>query len=78
MYPRLKEYTAINRETTMEDTNWLFSNLKTYGQLTVLAWLMSPEPHVKNIPTVEEIVMSKEFAENSCQADYLLGRLKVG
>ena len=66
MSPPPKKYSALSRKPTQADCSTLYEDLKEYGQLTGLCWLISPEPPLANqlpFPIIEEIIFSEEFLE---------------
>ena len=78
--PAMEGYKPLGREIMDDDRRWLYQELKKYGKFTGMAWILSPEPQKKNlpVPTVEEIVSSREFVETEGeQESYLLEKLKV-
>ena len=78
--PAMEGYKPLGREIMDDDRRWFYQELKKYGKFTSMAWILSPEPQKKNlpVPTVEEIVSSREFVETEGeQESYLLEKLKV-
>lgn len=79
LFPPPKEYRPLERETTYDDKQWLYSELKKYGKFNGLAWVLSPEPECQKIliDSVQDIVLSKEFCNHTANGQYFLQRLKV-
>ncbi|KAG1674649.1 Exonuclease [Nymphon striatum] len=69
LFPPTKAYSALSREPTSEDREWLFKELSRYGRFTAMRWLMSPEPtpepHNLLAPIANHILQSKDFTEKS-------------
>jgi len=83
MYPKSKKYVAVTRETTKEDLDALYEDLRNYGRFTGLFWIMSPEPAPPSLPikTIQEIVYSEEFLQIEGIEDqlaFLIDATKVG
>ena len=78
--PAMGGYKPLGREVMEDDRQWFYQELKKYGKFTGMAWILSPEPQKKNlpVPTIEEIMNSREFVETETeQESYLLEKLKV-
>lgn len=81
LYPPTKEYNPLKEEIREEDCASFYNDLKTCGQFTGLAWLLSPEPVQRevNLPikSVEDIIISKEFVDSGLDLNFLLEKLKI-
>lgn len=76
----MEGYKPLGREIMDDDRQWFYKELKKYGKFTGMAWILSPEPQKKKlpVPSIEEIVSSREFVEAEAeQESYLLEKLKV-
>ena len=76
----MEGYKPLAREIMDDDRRWFYEELKRYGKFTGMAWILSPEPQKRTlpVPTIEEIVSSKEFIETETGKEkYLLEKLKV-
>ena len=70
----------MSRNPTQTDRSSLYEDLKDYGKLTGLCWLLSPEPPVANklpMPSIEEITSSDEFVQAKGSQDCLIRRFKL-
>ena len=64
LFPLPKRYCALSRTPTHTNHSAFYEDLKIYGKLTGLCWLLSPEPPVIGklpIPSIEEIIYTDEF-----------------
>lgn len=77
----VKEFNPFKEEPSDAGRARFYDDLKAYGQFTGLAWLLSPEPVMKEnilpIATVEEIIVSKEFVSSGLSLEFLLRKLQV-
>ena len=80
MYPSSKpNFKAMDRAVTEDDRKWFLQELQKFGEPVGFTWLLAtdPAPDKLVVPTIDSIVISKEFIDSPNKVGYVLQTMEV-